>query len=207
VGYDGGMEVQPRDHLSSPSPVALLLVDLVNPMDFEGAEALLPPALRAARAIAALKRRTRDAGIPTIFVNDNFDQWHMGFRELVEHHGRPEAKGRALIEIVAPDASSDHFVLKPMHSGFFQTPLDVLLERLGAETLVIAGIAADICVWATAHDAYMRDYHVVMPSDCVAAEREEWTRETLARARRVLHADTRPSADIDVAALRRPAAG
>jgi nicotinamidase-related amidase len=201
------MEIEPRAHLAGPSPAALLLVDLVNPMDFDGAERLLPPALRAAHAIAALKRRTREAGIPTIFVNDNFDQWHMGFRELVEHHGRPEAKGRELIEIVAPDASSDHFVLKPMHSGFFQTPLDVLLERLGVGTLVIAGIAADICVWATAHDAYMRDYRVVVPSDCIAAERDEWTRETLGRARRVLHAETPPSADLDVAALSRPAAG
>ncbi|HEV7731147.1 MAG TPA: isochorismatase family cysteine hydrolase [Candidatus Binatia bacterium] len=200
------MAVQPRDHPSSPSPAALLLVDLVNPMDFDGAQALLPPALDAARAITALKRRTRAAGMPTIFVNDNFDQWHMGFRELVEHHGRPEAKGRALIERVEPDAASDHFVLKPMHSGFFQTPLEVLLQRLGVRTVVVTGVAADICVWATAHDAYMRDYRVVLPSDCIASERPEWTADTLVRAQRVLHADTRPSTALDLDALTTPAA-
>ncbi len=195
------MGVHPRKHPTEPSPVALLLVDLVNPMDFDGADALLPQALEAASAIAALKERTRAAGIPTIYVNDNFDQWHMGFRELVEHHGRPEGRGRKIIEVVAPDASSDHFVLKPMHSGFFQTPLEVLLRRLGVRTVVITGVAADICVWATANDAYMRDYRVVLPADCLAAEQPEWTRETLARARRVLHADTRPSTEIDPAAL------
>lgn len=200
------MGVQPRKHLPHPSPAALLLVDLVNPMDFDGSDALLPHALRAAKAIAGLKRRTLNAGIPTIFVNDNFDQWHMGFRELVEHHSRPEARGREIIEIVAPDAASDHFVLKPMHSGFFHTPLEVLLQRLGVQTLVITGIAADICVWATAHDAYMRSYRVVLPSDCTAAEREEWTRDTIARAQRVLHAETRPSTEIDVRGLTRPEA-
>lgn len=198
------MAVHPREQPLRRSPAALLLVDLVNPMDFDGADALLPPALAAARAIATLKRRTRAAGIPTIHVNDNFDQWHMGFRELVEHHGRPEARGREIIETIAPDASSDHFVLKPMHSGFFQTPLEVLLQRLGARTLVVTGIAADICVWATAQDAYMRDYRVFLPSDCIAAEQAAWTRETLARAQRVLHADTRPSAEIDVAMLTAP---
>jgi nicotinamidase-related amidase len=195
------MAVHTRERLPEPSPAALLLVDVVNPMDFDGADALLPHAVRAAKAIAALKRRTRDAGIPTIYVNDNFDQWHLGFRELVEYHRRPEARGRELIEIVAPDASSDHFVLKPMHSGFFQTPLEVLLQRLGARTLIVTGIAADICVWATAHDARMRDYDLLIPADCVAAEQVEWTRSTLARAERVLHADTRPSDAIDVARL------
>lgn len=198
------MPVAPRAHLPEPSPAALLLVDLVNPLDFEGAPDLLRHAVPAARAIATLAHRTRAAGMPTIYVNDNFEQWHMGFRELLAHHGRAGAPGRELIEIVAPDASCDHFVLKPMHSGFFNTPLDVLLQRLGAQTLVITGIAADICVWATAHDAYMRGYRVVVPEDCVAAERAEETASMLARARRVLHADTRPSRAIDLGELTAP---
>lgn len=186
---------------STRSPVALLLVDVVNPFDFEGAESLLRHAVPAAHAAAALTPRARAAGIPVVYVNDNFDQWHMGFRELVDFHRRPDVPGRVLIDILAPDAAADHFVLKPMHSGFFNTALDVLLHRLGTRTVVVTGIAADICVWATAHDAYMRGYRVVVPADCVAAERMDDTTQMLARARRVLHADTRPSTALDLAAL------
>lgn len=198
------MAAAPRAGRLAASSAALLLVDLVNPLDFDGAGDLLRHALPAARAIAALKRRTQAAGIPTVYVNDNFDQWHMGFRELVEHFGRPGRPGAPLLDVVRPDVSRDHFVLKPMHSGFFNTALDVLLHRFGARTLVVTGVAADICVWSTAHDAYMRGYRVVVPSDCVAAERAEYVTETLARAARVLHADTRPSTALDVAALTAP---
>jgi nicotinamidase-related amidase len=73
-------------------PVAILLIDVINPMDFPGAGALVSAAKRAAQNIARLKRRARDAGIPVVYVNDNFDCWHLGFRELVDKF--PTAKFR-----------------------------------------------------------------------------------------------------------------
>ena len=59
----------------------------------------------------------------------------------------------------------DYFVLKPKHSGFYASSLDVLLKNLGAKKLIITGFAADICVLFTANDAYMRDFEVIVPAD------------------------------------------
>jgi len=181
--------------------LALMLVDVLNPFDFDGADALFPSALAAARAIASLQARARLLGIPSIYLNDNFGYWHLGFRELVEMFRGEDQRGRRIIDLLDPDPARDHFVLKPMHSGFFQTGLEVLLRRLAAETLVITGIAGDICVFFTANDAYMRDFRVVVPTDCVASERPEDNAHALRQMARILKADVRPAGEIDFARL------
>jgi nicotinamidase-related amidase len=174
----------------------LLLIDLVNPLDFEGGDALLHHACPMARRIAELQRRTREARIPTVYVNDNFDAWHLGFRELVEQVRGGPGPGRALLDAIEPDPQRDYFVLKPMHSGFFGSALAVLLQRLGAKTLILAGIAADSCVFLTASDAHMRGFEVVVPADCVACEREQDKHHALQQMERVLKADIRPSREL-----------
>jgi len=63
--------------------VALLLVDVINDLEFEGGEVLLPHALAAAQRIAALKESCREAGIPSIYVNDNFGKWRSDFKAVV----------------------------------------------------------------------------------------------------------------------------
>lgn len=178
------------------SRAALLLVDLVNPLDFPGGDALARRAVPMAERIAALQRRTREAGIPTVYVNDNFGAWHLGFRELVEQVRGSRAPGRPLLDAISPDPREDYFVLKPMHSGFFCTALEVLLRRLGVRTLILAGLACDICVLMTAADGFMRGFALVVPSDCVASERESDESRALDHMRRVLRADVRPSAEL-----------
>lgn len=61
-------------HGSAPDEcrIALLIIDMINAFDFHGAQAMLPRALAAAKATAALKRRARKAGVPVVYVNDNF---------------------------------------------------------------------------------------------------------------------------------------
>lgn len=183
----------------APSPVALLIVDVVSPFDFEGAEALLPHARAAAGPLAALAERARAAGVPVIYANDNFSNWTEGFEALVERCVRPEAPGHDVVRALRP-VPGDYVVLKPMHSAFFQSPLDTLLGRLGVETLVVAGFATDICVLATAIDAAMRDLALVIPQDTSAAETEAAHRATLVHARRVLHAETPPASAVSFAA-------
>ena len=168
----------------------------MNPLDFPGGEALLRRALPMAERIAALQQRTRAAGIPTVYVNDNFGAWHLGFRELVEQVRGGSAPGRALLDAISPDPREDYFVLKPMHSGFFGTALELLLRRLGARTLILTGIACDICVLMTAADAYMRGFALVVPSDCVVSERESDESRALDHMRRVLRAEVRPAAEL-----------
>lgn len=183
------------------SPVALLLIDVINDLEFEGGEELLRHALPAARRIAAFKQRCEKAGIPAIYVNDNFGKWQSDFKKLVSHCLNDNTRGREIVELLKPERD-DYFVLKPKHSGFYSTTLDLLLKHLGADTLILAGFTADICILFTANDAYMRDYRLIIPSDCVASQDETENQRALKFMQRVLKADTRPSKKVDMAALR-----
>jgi nicotinamidase-related amidase len=184
------------------SAVALLLIDVINPMDFDGAEALIPAAIAAAKQIARLKRRAREADVPIVYVNDNFNCWHLGFRELVETFRSRGVPGAPLIELLAPEPEFDFYVLKPSHSGFFRTGLEVLLKRLEARTLVLTGFAGDICVLFTANDAYMRGFDVVVPEDCVASERAADNDHALRHMARLLKASIVRSDALDLDAMR-----
>lgn len=183
-------------------PVALVLIDVINDLEFPGGEDLLEPAKAAAEKLAALKRRAKALGVPVIYANDNFGRWRSDFREVVQHVLNDGVRGEPIARLIAPD-HDDYFVLKPKHSAFFATTLDTLLEYLRARHLVLAGFAGDICVLFTASDAFMRDFHVHVPADCMASEDAEETRHALDYMRRVLGADTTPSADLDLEALAR----
>ena len=179
--------------------LALLLIDVVNPLDFDGGERLLPHALEAVARIAALRDRARSHGVPTIYVNDNYGRWDLGFREICQDVRRGDAPGRRLLEHVDPDFSRDLFVLKPMHSGFYCTALEVLLGHLGARTLVLTGIQGNMCVFATASDAYMRRYKILVPADCSASETPTENEHALRQMARAFKADIGPSTGIDFA--------
>ncbi len=166
---------------------------MINAFDFEGGDLLLPRALRAARAIARLKARARRAGAPVVYVNDNFGRWRSDFRSVIDHV--LESSGNPIATLLHPD-DQDYFVLKPKHSGFQHTSLSVLLSHLGVGKLVLTGVAAEFCVLFTAHDAYMREFTLVVPHDCVASERASSERWALAHMRSVTKADTRASARI-----------
>jgi len=179
------------------SPTVLLLIDVINDLEFEGGEALLRQALPMAERLAALKRRLHAAGVPAIYVNDNFGRWRSDFRTLLTHCLRDGVRGKPLAEQLAP-GPDDYFVLKPKHSGFFSTSLDILLEYLRAHTLILTGLTADNCVLFTASDAYLRDFHLVVPPDCVASIEPATTREALEHMRRVLKAQLTPSTALDL---------
>ncbi|HZO00694.1 MAG TPA: isochorismatase family cysteine hydrolase [Burkholderiales bacterium] len=184
--------------------VALLLIDWINDLEFEGAEKLFPQALRAAQAVEALRRRAKQASVPVIYCNDNFGKWRSDFRSLLQHVLEDGVRGQPIAELLAPD-EDDYFVLKPKHSGFHSTTLDVLLEHLGARTLILTGIAGNFCVLFTAHDAYMRDFELLVPADCTASEKEADSRRALEHMARTCKADVGPSSGISFAKLRKAA--
>ncbi len=157
-------------------------------------------ALPMARNLERLKRRAVKEGIPCIYVNDNFGHWKSDFRLIFKHCTSKHSRGARISRRLRPLAS-DYFVLKPKHSGFFATTLDILLKYLAIDTLIIAGIAANICVLFTANDAYMRDYQLYVPSDCVASENTEDTQHSLQQIKTVLKANIRPSTEMNLAAL------
>jgi nicotinamidase-related amidase len=195
------MPLLKKESKKNNSSVALLLIDVINDLDFDSADELLVQALPMAKKISILKREAAQLQIPIIYVNDNFGQWKSDFRHTVEHCCADDSRGREVSRALQPEAS-DFFVLKPKHSGFYATTLDVLLEYLRIDTLIITGIAANICVLFTANDAYMRDYRLFVPLDCVASNTAEETEYSLRQMKNVLKADTRPSADIDLKVLK-----
>ena len=185
-------------------PVALLLIDWINDLEFDGGDRLFPQALQAAKAAAGLRRRAKQAGVPVIYCNDNFGKWRSDFRTLLKHVLEDNVRGKPIAELLRPD-DQDYFMLKPKHSGFHSTTLDVLLDHLGATTLILSGIAGNFCVLFTAHDAYMRDFRLIVPRDCSASEEETDNRHALEHMAKTCKADIGPSAGIDFARLRKAA--
>ena len=170
--------------------MALLLVDFINLFDFPDAGRLAPRAIRAARATARLKVRARAAGMPCIYANDNFGRWTSEFSALTAECLRRKGASGVIAGLLQP-AAGDLSVLKPRHSAFYGTPLDFLLEERKVTRLVITGLTADICVFATAQDAYVRKFSLWVPADCVAASTRAYERGALAHMARTLKAGTR----------------
>jgi nicotinamidase-related amidase len=185
------------DKEQAPGRTALLIIDLINDMDFDSGREMLPRTLEAARRVKALADEARIAGVPVVYVNDNNGAWHSERSKLVEHAGREEAPGRELVAMMAPEPD-DYFVIKPMHSGFYATNLPVLLPKLGVDRIILTGVAADICVLFTAADAHMRAYQIWAPADCVAAAKPERTRWALEIMQVAMHAETRPTTEFSL---------
>jgi len=183
-------------HGSAPDKhkVALLLIDVINDFDFPETHQLLKYARPMARNLLRLKRRAQKAGVPVVYVNDNFGRWKSDFRHTVEHCAG-QGQGRELVKLLRPE-ENDYFVLKPKHSGFFSTTLETLLRYLKTQTLILTGIAGNFCVLFTANDAYIRDFNLFVPSDCTVSNTKKENDSALALMRKFLKADTRVSSRI-----------
>lgn len=187
--------------------IALLIIDVLNDMEFEEGKQLFKQALPMARKIAALKSRASSAQVPIIYVNDNFGHWRSDLKKQISHCLIDGVRGEPIARLLVPD-HSDYFVLKPKSSAFFGTTLHTLLQYLEIRTLVLTGLAADVCILFTAHDAHLRDYKIIVPSDCVASNTLPETRMALANMKKAAHAVICKSAAIDFkrhAGNRRPA--
>lgn len=181
----------PRGH------TALLILDMITEMDFAGAS----PMRRGVAAAAATILKLRDAadrlGLPVIYVNDNFGEWHSERYRLVERAlGSKDAQ--EFVAKLAP-RDGDYFIIKPQFSGFYSTNLPVLLPKLGVDRLVLTGISADICILFTAADAHMRDYHLWIPEDAVAAQTPERRRWALEIMKQSMGAETRATSHLKLA--------
>src|SRR5206468_11647768 len=192
-------------HGSAPDKheIALLLIDVINDFDFPEADQLLKLARPMARNLLRLKRRAQKAGVPIIYVNDNFGRWQSDFRRTVEHCVR-QGRAREIARLLRPD-ETDYFVMKPKHSGFFSTTLETLLRYLETQTLILTGIAGNFCVLFTANDAYMRDFNLFVPRDCTVSNSRKENESALRLMQKFLKADTRPSSKIVLPTTQRAA--
>ena len=179
----------------APGGVGLLLVDVINPLDFEDADDLAPRALAAAPVIRALRDAADATRAPVVYVNDNYGHWTSERGRIVAAIGGASPAAGKLVAELAPRAH-DYFVIKPQVSGFYATNLPALLPRLGVSRLVLCGFAADICILFTAADAHMRDYDLWIPRDAVAGghdERVTWALEIMTNS---LGAETAPTGEL-----------
>jgi nicotinamidase-related amidase len=182
----------------------LILIDVINHFEFPDGEKVLRQALPMAPRLARLKKRAHAAGMSTIYVNDNFGQWRTDVAKLLDYCVRPEAIGKVFVEQLRPD-KDDYFVLKPMHSGFYQTPLEVLLRYLDASTLVLAGLTTNSCIICTAHDAKMREFELYVPSDCSASRTAKEHRQAIEHIRMMTDARVAESGSLRLNEIAREA--
>jgi nicotinamidase-related amidase len=188
----------------SHSSAVLIVVDVINHFEFPDGEKVLRQALPIAPKLARLKNRAQAAGMSIIYVNANFGQWRSDVYKLLDYCVRPEALGKSFVEQIQPD-KNDYFVLKPMHSAFYQTPLEVLLRYLDASTLVLAGLTTNSCIVCTAHDAKMREFELYVPSDCSAARTSKEHRQAIEHIRMMTDAKVAPSASLRLSEIARGA--
>lgn len=187
--------VRRKRKLSISSRDALLIIDVINDLEFPGGEKVLPWAETLAVNLTWFAKQARTRRLPVIYVNDNFGRWRSDFEGVYRYCSRRSARGREVVTALKP-ARDDYFILKPRHSGFFGTSLLPLLEDLRVKRLILAGIATNLCVLFTAHDAHMRRFKLVVLSDCCAAESDSDHNIALSQLERFCNATICRSTDL-----------
>jgi len=178
-------------------PVVLLLLDVLNDVDFPGNSQLLKSIDSLGKNICALKKRCKESGIPVIYVNDNRDRWRSDFSVVLSHCLRPDSPGCPMVRQVIPEAS-DYIILKPKHSAFYATPLDTLFSYLKVKTVILAGLITNACILSTASELYVRDLDVYVPADCPAAPEKRAHRYALELMKKSFHVDTTSSTKLNL---------
>jgi nicotinamidase-related amidase len=179
----------------SKSSVALLILDMVSTWEFPDGQTLMRRAERITANVAALRNRCTTAGVPVIFANDNFGHWRSDFRLVVATSLERGGAAAAITRLLAPD-ENDFCVLKPKHSAFLATPLELLLRHLGVRRVVVTGVSSDQCVLNTVADAHMRELEVEVASDCIASLSQARHRRALRHFEEVLKVPVKPGRSI-----------
>lgn len=160
------------------SGTALLILDMISEYRYPDGERIVRSARKAAVNIARLRERAHRAGLPVIYVNDTAGKWESDQKGFIDRCMQPDSRGREIVQLLAP-TPEDYFMFKPMHSAFFGTPLHTLLQRLKIGRLIATGITSHQCVLFTAMDAHVREFKLIVPSDCMGAASATDTKHAL----------------------------
>jgi nicotinamidase-related amidase len=183
---------QRRREEDDGSQTALLVIDMLNSYDHDEAEELTTSVEDMVGNVRELVRRARDEDVPVVYVNDNYGDWNSSVQELAQR--ACEGERPDLVEPVLPPEGVS-FVTKARHSIFYETPLEYLLDQLGAGRLVLTGQVTEQCIVYSALDAYVRHFQVVVPHDAVAHIHEDLADAALRMMERNMGAEIVDSAD------------
>ncbi len=161
---------------------AILVIDMQRDFIDQGAPIECPGGREIIPSIQQLLNLARQKGLPVIYTQEAHRAQGVDFgRELDGEEPVHCVEGTLGVEIV-PDLApqpGDFLIVKRRYSAFFATDLDVLLRGLGVDTLVLTGVATDVCVRATAQDAQQLNYWVIVPEECMAGTSVEQHRAAL----------------------------
>jgi nicotinamidase-related amidase len=149
---------------------ALIVIDMLNPYEHEDAEPLMESVSAALPSLSELVRRAPDAGLLTVYVNDNHGDWTAGRDKLTQRALAGAAPH--LIEPIAPPEDKP-FIVKARHSVFYETQLEYLLRQEEVDRLVLTGQVTEQCILYSALDGYVRHFEVVIPRTAVAHIHED----------------------------------
>jgi ureidoacrylate peracid hydrolase len=163
----------------APSRTALIVVDVQNDYcDPKGAlgcnGADLSSVGAAVANIERLIAAARRVGTAVIFVRN----WHETWTDSDAWLSRKTAGGNSSRAAIAQSWGAEFYNVEPLagepiinkyrYSGFVNTTLDQALQTLKRDTLIMTGIATNVCVESTARHAVFLDYRVVFMSDATA---------------------------------------
>ena len=174
---------------------ALLIIDVINHFQFDHGMDLLKQSLQFRPSLLQLKKRAKERQIPVIYINDHYNLWQADFKKIISYCTTEHNED--FLTQIKPN-EDDYFLIKPKHSAFYGTALNILLFHLHIKHLIITGIAGNICVLFTANDAYMRDYTLHCPKDCIASVDEQDNLYALTMMKNVLVADLTESNKINL---------
>lgn len=165
---------------------ALIIIDIINNFDFKHGEILADKTLHIVNPLKKLKDYFKNNQLPIIYVNDHYNLWQANLEKIVKHCQNP--LNEIIFSVLLPE-EDDYFLIKPKHSAFYGTALNILLKQLQVKTLILVGVAGNICVLFTANDAYMREYKLIIPKDCIASVDDNDQTYALTMMQNVLKAD------------------
>jgi nicotinamidase-related amidase len=175
------------------SKSALLIIDILNPFDFDHGSTLAKHTEKIVEPLKTLRNVCQKKQIPVIYINDHYNLWQADLKKI--YNKCLNDLSQTIIEPIKP-GEDDYFLIKPKHSAFYGTALNTLLHTLKVNTLILSGIAGNICVLFTANDAYMREFNLVVPENCIASVSEDDNQYALTMMKNVLKAEIVDSGDI-----------
>ena len=169
------------------SPSALIVIDMQHGFIDTSSSLCIAGAAGTVPACARVLDAARSRGIPVVYA---LRRYAPDGSDVEAPRLRAWLSDRALSSACADPRScdvpaamapqeGDRVVFKPRYSAFFGTGLDVLLRRLGVETVVLIGTTTPNCVRSSCYDALSLDYNVAVVSDCTSSRTPEVQRANI----------------------------